>query len=430
MGLHLESAPAVVAEGLRRERGGFAWVVRDPETGAYAASAPRWQFIAEFLTADTRDVAEHEAVLLGVGPSSGALFGAVIHSTRRGQAQGGVRHWAYPSLEAFLRDGLRLSQGMTRKNALAHLWWGGGKGLIARGSDERSHEPGFRRALYREYGSFVSGLRGCYVTAEDVGTGPADMAEVADTTRFATCIPVERGGSGNPSAMTAAGVACAIDAALEFEDRTPADLRFAVQGGGNVGNALVAELLSRRAGRIVVSETDGERAGALRSAWEGRPVEVRCADVDDHSILAEPCDVLAPCALGGVLNPKTIPEVQARVVCGAANNPLEDTLRDAAALADRGITAVPDFVANRMGIVVCANEQYGNVRDDPDLARHLDRAWEGGIHQTTLRLLADAREHGITPQQAAIRRADALARELHPVWSHRGRRIIASLCGA
>jgi len=429
MGIHMASSPASVAEALRAEPGGLAWALRDSSARSYRPSAPRWRFLAEFLASATQDVHDHEAVFLGVGPSSSALFGVVVHSTRRGQAQGGVRRWEYPTLEAFLRDGLRLARGMTRKNALAHLWWGGGKGLIARNTSPPAETAGDRRSVYREYGHFVSALRGCYVTAEDVGTGPDDMAEIATTTRFATCLPADRGGRGNPSTMTAAGVACAIDAALAFRgDASAAGLRFAVQGGGNVGSALVAELLARGAERIVVAERSRDRCETLRSAWEGRPVDVRYAAPSDTGIMAEPCDVLAPCALGGVLDAKTIPEIRARIVCGSANNPLADEVRDALLLADRGVTFVPDFVANRMGIVTVCDEQFGSLADDSEIVQHLDPDWEGGVFATTRRILEDARNRGITPQAAALERADILAQETHPLLGHRGWRIIASLC--
>jgi glutamate dehydrogenase/leucine dehydrogenase len=425
----MASPPGAVAEALRAEPGGLAWAVRNPLAGGYRASTPRFGFLAEFLAGDSQDVHGHEAIFLGVGQQSGALFGAVVHSTRRGQAQGGVRRWEYPSLETFVRDGLRLAQAMTRKNALAHLWWGGGKGLIACDAGAHVEDPSFRRALYREYGSFVSALRGCYVTAEDVGTRPDDMAEIATTTRFATCLPADRGGRGDPSTMTAAGVARAIDAALAFRgEQSVAGLRVAVQGGGNTGSALVAELLARDAGRIVVAERSSERCERLRAVWTGRPVAVRHATPGDATILAEACDVLAPCALGGVLDATTIPEIKARIVCGSANNPLADDDRDAARLAERNITFVPDVVANRMGIVYVCNEQYGSLDDDDELTRHLDGDWEGGIFATTLRVLEDARTRGITPQAAALERADALAEQEHPIFGHRGWRIVEGLC--
>jgi glutamate dehydrogenase/leucine dehydrogenase len=330
-------------------------------------------------------------------------------------------------VEDLLRDGLRLSRGMTRKSALAGLWWGGGKGIVARPRGGGCDAPPARAALFREYGAFVSSLRGVYVTAEDAGTTPLDMAEVARTTRFATCIPREQGGSASPAAMTAAGVVCAIEAALAFHGIGSLEgRRVALQGTGNVGTELIAALLTRGA-RVVASEIDAERCGALADAYADRPIEVRAACPHDHSILAEPCDVLAPCALGGVLGPDTIGGIRARIVCGPANNQLVDEERDAQALRSRGITCVPDFLANRMGIVSCANEQYGSVNRDPMVLRHLDPEWPNGIHRTTRQVLELAETTDVTPTAAASRLADRLAEQPHPIWGHRGRQIIESL---
>jgi glutamate dehydrogenase/leucine dehydrogenase len=330
-------------------------------------------------------------------------------------------------MRELLDDGLRLSRGMTRKNALAGLWWGGGKGILARTAGVGDDEMPLRASLFREYGAFVSSLRGVYVTAEDAGTTPHDMEAIADATRFATCIPRERGGSANPAAMTAAGVLCAMEAALAFRDLGPLEgRRVAVQGTGNVGAELIARLLERGAS-VVASEIDAERRNLLADACSGRLLEIRPAEPGDDSILAEPCDVLAPCALGGVIGPKTIGSIEAAIVCGPANNPLVDEERDARALRRRGITAVPDFLANRMGIVSCCNEQYGSVNDDAMILRHLDPEWPNGIHQTTRQVLELAETTGVTPTAAASRLADHLGEQPHPIWGHRGPQIVDSL---
>ncbi len=428
MALDLASPPqrfaeVLVAAGLRR-----AWIVRDPGTGGYRASHPELQALAEHLDRDRRDCRDHEAVFLEVGSESGALLAAVIHKTVRGQAQGGVRHQAYPTIEALLHDGLRLSVGMTRKNALAGLWWGGGKGLIARAPDDDAGDDARRRLIYREYGAFVSSLRGCYVTAEDAGTGPDDMAEVFRATRFATCIPPQMGGAGNPSLLTAEGVACAMEAALHFLGRDSlAGSRVAVQGGGQVGSALIRTLLARSVARVVVSEVCAERCEMLRDAFADQPVEVRPEATGAEEILAEPCDIVAPCALGAVLGPKTIPTIRAAVVCGSANNPVVDEERDARSLQEHGIVCVPDVIANRMGIVHCADEQYGRVIGDPAVRRHLDRSWEGGIYRTALEIFERARALGTTPSAEANRLADEQAEQPHPIWGPRSQRIIDSL---
>jgi len=415
-------AEQMLASGVRR-----LWLAR-PHGSELACSHPGLAELADWLRRPESGECGHEAVFLGVGAESRALFGVFVHGTRRGQAQGGVRHWHYDSVGELLRDGLRLSRGMARKCALAGLWWGGGKAIIARAPGDEWQEPGFRERVYREFAGFVSSLRGCYVTAEDAGTGPDDMAHIQRHTRFVTCIPRELGGSGNPSPMTARGVVCAMEAALaccaqgDLAGRT-----VAMQGAGNVGSAMVDELLARGVARVVVAEPSAERRAALVARHPRASLELREAGPGCDDILAEPCDVLAPNALGGVLGPESIPRVRARLVCGAANNPLVDDERDARALAQRGIAYVPDFVANRMGIVQCANEHAGTLERDPEIWRHLDGDREDSIQAVTRRVLTEAHQHGTTPVAAANRLADQQTAELHPIWGHRAKRIIDAL---
>lgn len=423
----LDLSPEDFALELRR-RGGRAHVVTPPQGEGAVASSPWLRELADFLDEDRRDFHRHEGLFLATGPETGALFGAFVHRTVRGQAQGGLRHWPYERLDHFLRDGLRLSLGMSRKSALAQLWWGGGKGLIARPPGEDWRDPQWRRTLYREYGRFTTSLRGVYVTAEDVGTSPTDMAAIFETTRHATCVPREVGGSGNPSGATALGVVCAMEAALDVTGAgSLSGKRIVIQGGGNVAGFVIERLLERGVGKVVVSDLDEARCEELRRRHAGSPVEVRCVERGDAGILAEACDLLAPSALGGVLNPQTIPEIQAPIVCGAANNQLLDDQRDDADLAERGIVYVPDFVANRMGIVTCANESYGHVPRDPAVARHFDRDWEHSIFATTRKVLETAREGGVTTSDAANLLADEACSIPHPIWGHRGWQIVEGL---
>ncbi|UCE85424.1 MAG: Glu/Leu/Phe/Val dehydrogenase [Deltaproteobacteria bacterium] len=428
MGRILDLSPDAFARALREADPPRGHLVYRRDEARVEASHPMLDELAGWLCTESRDFRQHEAIFLAVGPETGALFGAFLYRTLRGQAQGGLRRWGYATVEDWLRDGLRLSVAMGRKNALAGLWWGGGKGLIADPADGRAADAGFRRTLYREYGAFVSSLRGCYVTAEDVGTTPDDVAQVFRRTRFVTCIPPAFGGSGNPSPATAAGVVCAMEAALAFQGAGElGGKRVAMQGAGQVGAAMIEMLLAKGVATVVASEISPERCGRLRETFAHRAVEVREVPPGDVGILAEPCDVLAPNALGGVIGPATIPTLQTRLVCGASNNPLVDEDRDDKALADRGILYVPDFVCNRMGIVSCANEAYGNLPDDPDVLRHLRRDAEGSIWRTTGRILEHARAQGITPVAAANQLADRLVEERHPIWGERTRAIIESL---
>jgi glutamate dehydrogenase/leucine dehydrogenase len=275
---------------------------------------------------------------------------------------------------------------------------------------------------------FITSLRGCYVTAEDVGTNVADMAQVFSTTRHTTCIPPELGGSGNPSVPTARGVVAGIEAALEFRGKGGIEGRsFAVQGCGNVGAPLIRFLLERGAGTVEAADLDATHVERLVVETRDPRLRARAVERDDDSILATVCDVVSPCAVGGTLNPDTIPTVRADIVCGAANNQLLDSDRDDAALHERGILYVPDFLVNRMGIVTCADEAAGCIPDDPLIERHLGRDWEHSISNALDRVLRAARESGRPPGAVATAEADRLSMERHPVFGHRGRRIIDRL---
>ncbi len=422
----LDLTPEKLAARLSQDGSGRAsWIRVD---GRLAASHPALEEVTSFLEEGVGGARGHEAVFLAVAPTSGALLGAFVHATARGQAQGGLRRAPYPDVQSFLADGLRLSWGMSRKSALAGLWWGGGKGLIAWPGDRSELEGDARRTLYQEYGDFVSSLDGCYVTAEDAGTRPEDVASVFTRTRFVTCIPPELGGVGNPAPATAAGVVRGIEAALEAMGRAGlAGRRIAMQGLGNVGAAMVDLLLARGVSGIAASDISAERCGELSHRWRDAPIEVRLTSAGDPSVLFEPCDVLVPNALGGVLGPATIPRLQTALVCGAANNPLEREERDGAALQARGIVYVPDFVVNRMGIVQVANEQSGRLAADPEVERHLDPNHPQGIPAVVKRILQRAREDGITPVEAANQMAERLAREPHPLFGFRTREILQAL---
>jgi glutamate dehydrogenase/leucine dehydrogenase len=446
------------------------FLVWDEEAGAVRASHPALASLSRLLAEDRRDFDRHEGVFVQVAPDTGVLQGAFVHRTCRGQGAGGVRFWHYDTIEDYLRDGLRLARGMTHKNALAGLWWGGGKGVMV---DPDAAAPGAggpapggsgaadaaggarRRRIYEEYGELLTSLRGCYVTAEDVGTSVEDMAAVFSRTRFTTCIPPALGGSGNPSLPTARGVVRGMEAALAHRGAGGlAGKTVAVQGLGHVGGPLVELLRERGVTRVLGSDLDEARCEALRRRWgadgaggdggggasgdrhgKGFTFEARAATGrDDLWILEQPADVFAPCATGGVLGPRTIPRLAAGIVCGAANNQLEDPERDDLLLHRRGVLYMPDFLVNRMGIVHCADEQYGYVGgEDPRLVQHLGGAaahadrWENSIYNLSLAILAAAARRDEPPARVALRLAEERSRELHPIWGHRGAAIIRAL---
>ncbi len=421
-------SPLEFVSFLRREKIRRFYFVYEPRSQHVLSSHPQLQALAEFIQGDRRDFAAHEGLFFRLTERYDTLQGAFVHRTRRGQAAGGVRYWTYDSVEDYLRDGLRLAKGMTHKNALAGLWWGGGKGVIARRPDVDPENLEIRKSLYSEYGLFVSSLKGCYVTAEDVGTTVADMANVFSRTRFTTCIPEDWGGSGNPSIPTARGVVSAMEAALDFLGMGALGGKtVAIQGMGNVGGPLLRFLFEKGVGRIIACDIHPRNAEALGRAAAGLELDIRTVPCGDDSIFREPCDVFSPNATGAVLNPRTIPLLKAKVVCGAANNQLEDPERDDADLFQRGIVYVPDFLANRMGIVNAANEQYGYVTGDPLYERHLSRDWDQSVFQTTRRVLEESRKRGVPTGRIALQTAERLSLEPHPVFGHRGRQIIASL---
>lgn len=421
-------SPVDFVSFLRAEKIRRFYLVYDPINEHVQSSHPQVQPLAKFIGSDRRDFAGHEGLFFQLTDRYDTLQGGFVHRTCRGQAAGGVRYWTYNSVEDYMRDGLRLAKGMTHKNALAGLWWGGGKGVMARRPDVDYDNPEVRKYLYSEYGRFISSLRGCYITAEDVGTTVADIANVFSRTRFSICIPEDWGGSGNPSIPTARGVVCAMEAALEFlkmGDLTGKTI--AIQGMGNVGGPLIRFLFEKGVRKIIACDLDARLVDSLRATSIGLDLEIRTVSCGDDSIFREECDIFSPNATGAVLNPRTIPLIKAKIVCGAANNQLEDPNRDDSALFDRGIIYMPDFLANRMGIVNAANEQYGYITDDPLFERHLSRDWQYSIFQTALRVLRESKETGEPTGRIAVRQAEKLSLEPHPIFGHRGRQIIDSL---
>jgi glutamate dehydrogenase/leucine dehydrogenase len=404
------------------------YFVHDAGSRSVKSSHAQLQPIAEFIQSDRRDFLGHEGLFFQVSRRHDTLQGAFVHRTCRGAAAGGVRYWHYDTVEGYLRDGLRLAIGMTHKNALAGLWWGGGKGVMARNPDVDRDDPEVRASLYREYGELMTSLRGCYVTAEDVGTFVKDMAHVFAKTRFTTCIPPELGGSGNPSIPTARGVIAGMEAALDFLGDPGLEGRsVAIQGMGNVGSPLIRFLFEKKVGKVIACDINPDYVWRLKEELGGAGLEARLASEEDDSIFRTECDVLAPCATGAILNPRTIPLIKARIVCGAANNQLEDPDRDDRLLHEKGTLYVPDFLTNRMGIVNCADEHAGSLPDDPLVERHLNRDWGYSIYKMGLKVLEQSRATGEPPSGVARAMADKLSLETNPVFGHRGVQIIKAL---
>jgi leucine dehydrogenase len=407
------------------------YFVYDSDNKQLISSHPQLQPIADYFIADKRDFMEHEGFFVQLNHKYNTLLGAFVHQTKRGQAAGGVRYWHYTTMEDYFRDGLRLAKGMTRKNALAGLWWGGGKGVMSFNPALDKMDKQVRKELYEDYGRFMTSLGGCYVTAEDVGTNVTDMEHIFSQTRFTTCIPSFLGGSGNPSIPTAQGVVCGMEAALEFcRMGTLENKMIAVQGMGNVSQPLIRFLFEKGAAKVTASDIFPELAAKVKKMFKSQNFEALLVKAGDDSIFRLECDILSPCATGAVLNSQTIPLIKAKIICGAANNQLEDTQRDDQLLFDNGKIYVPDFLTNRMGIVNCANEQYGFVDNDPAIEQHLTKEWEFSIHQTALNVLQSSKKNNLSSAKIALEMADKLSLEEHPIFGHRGVQIIQSLAAS
>jgi leucine dehydrogenase len=329
-------------------------------------------------------ISTHEQVLIGHDAANGYRGIVAIHSTALGPAVGGTRFWNYASEEEALVDALRLSHGMTYKNALAGLPLGGGKSIIIGDSKEPNRE-----ALLRAHGRFVDTLDGRYITAEDVGTSPADMEIVRLETQHVAGL---LGRSGDPSPFTARGVFRAIQASMRFLRDTDdlSGVTIALQGCGNVGYNL-ARLLHEARAKLIVSDVHEKSVSRVVE-------EFAAQEVAASEIFSVPANVFAPCALGGVINDRTIPELKVQIVAGAANNQLLEE-RHGTMLRERNILYAPDYVANAGGILNGCVELLGWEADHA--LRKVDE-----IYDTVLRIFESARAEGITTNKAADRLAE------------------------
>jgi leucine dehydrogenase len=351
----------------------------------------------------------HERVLFCSNPEVGLQAIIAVHSTVLGPGLGGVRMWPYKSMDDALLDVLRLSRGMTYKSAAAGLHLGGGKAVILGDPKKDKSEE-----LLRSFGRYVESLGGLYITAEDVGTDMEDMETVLTETRWVTGVSASNGGGGDPSPVTAFGVLLGIKAAVQWQlgDASLKGKTVAIQGLGSVGYHL-ARYLKDEGAKIFGADIDPE---AIATAREELGVEI----VPTAEILEVQCDVLAPCALGAVLNDRTIPKLRCKVVAGAANNQLEKEERDGQALHDRGILYAPDFVGNAGGLINVYNELQGYNRDT---AMRMAR----GIHNGMTRLFEIARAQSIPTYKAAERLAEERIARARGLGSRHWSRSISRL---
>ena len=301
---------------------------------------------------DTREFDGHELVVFGHDARTGLRAIIAIHSTALGPAAGGCRMWPYATTAVAMADVLRLSRGMSYKNAMAGLPLGGGKAVII--GDSRKAKTA---ELFEAFGRLVESLGGRYVTAEDVGTTITDMSNVARATRYVAGLGTAPGrAGGDPGPKTALGVHLGIKAAVKFR-LGRSDLKgvkVAIQGLGGVGQHLCG-LLAAEGAELFVADVQPAAVQRAQEQFKAHPVAV-------EEVLALDVDVLSPCALGAVLNSKSIPKLRARIVAGAANNQLAQD-GDGAALQAASILYAPDYVINAGGIISVSREYQGGASE-------------------------------------------------------------------
>ncbi len=296
---------------------------------------------------DAPDYDAHEGVHVLTDAATGLQAIIAIHSTHLGPAAGGCRWWTYADDAAALTDALRLSRGMSYKNAMAGLPMGGGKAVVLKGAAKTD-------ALLEAFGGVIDSLGGRYVTAEDVGMSDADMSVIARRTRHVSGLPVAGGAAGgNPGPSTAEGVFVGMRAAVRHklgrDDFT--GVHVAIQGLGSVGAALAGKLAAAGA-RLTVADLDEPRAARVAA-------DTGATAVANDRIMQVAADVFSPNALGAILTGDSIAALDVAVVAGAANNQLA-TPDDGARIAARGILYAPDYVINAGGIINVVAEYLGN----------------------------------------------------------------------
>jgi leucine dehydrogenase len=326
----------------------------------------------------------HEQLVLCQDSASGYRGIIAIHSTVLGPALGGTRFWNYASDDEAIVDALRLARGMTYKNAVAGLNLGGGKSVII-GNNKTTD----REMIFRAHGRFVESLGGRYITAEDVGTSTADMDYVHMETDYVSGLA---GRSGDPSPVTAHGVFRAIQASAKerWGSDDLSNKAVAIQGCGHVGYYLAKELHEAGA-TLIVTDIDADRVKRVVTEFNARAVA-------SDEIYGVKADVFAPCALGAIINDKTIPQLKVEIVAGAANNQLLEE-RHGIELDSRNIMYAPDYVANAGGVINVYSELAGWTS-----ARSFRKADE--IYDTIRKVFAIAREEKIPTYLAADRLAE------------------------
>ncbi|KWW11455.1 MULTISPECIES: branched-chain amino acid dehydrogenase [Bacillaceae] len=330
---------------------------------------------------------DYEQLLFCQDKQSGLKAIIAIHDTTLGPALGGTRMWTYASEEDAIEDALRLSKGMTYKNAAAGLNLGGGKTVII--GDPRKDK---NEEMFRAFGRYIQGLNGRYITAEDVGTTVEDMDLIHEETDFVTGISPAFGSSGNPSPVTAYGVYRGMKAAAKeaFGTDSLEGKVVAVQGVGNVAYNLCRHLHEEGA-KLIVTDINKDSVARAVEAFGATAVNT-------DEIYGVECDIYAPCALGAVINDQTINQIKAKVIAGAANNQLKEAVHGDQ-IHEKGIIYAPDYVINAGGVINVADELLGYNRE-----RALKKVEM--VYDTIERVIEIAKRDQIPTYKAADRMAE------------------------
>jgi leucine dehydrogenase len=326
----------------------------------------------------------HEQVSLYQDPASGYRGIIAVHDTRLGPALGGTRFWHYHDDREALVDALRLSRGMTYKAAVAGLNLGGGKSVIIGDNKTTRREP-----IFRAHGRHVESLNGRYITAEDVGTSTTDMEFIRAETEHVTGL---LGKSGDPSPVTAYGVYRGIKACahVRYGSDSLSGKTIVVQGCGHVGYSL-CKFLFEEGAKLLVADIDPQRVKTVVQ-------DFKAVALKEEDVYRQEADIFAPCALGAVINDKTLPQFKVDIIAGAANNQLAED-RHGQLIEARGILYAPDYVINGGGLINVNAELHGW-----SLERARNKA--GEIYDTILRVFDIAKEERIPSYQAADRLAE------------------------
>ena len=327
----------------------------------------------------------HERILICQDEITGLKAIVAVHSTICGPALGGTRMWNYASSEEALTDVMRLSRGMTYKNAISGLNLGGGKAVII-GDSKTQKSP----ALFEKFGEFIDSLNGSYITAEDVGISPDDMLHVAKSTQFVTGLP---GKKGDPSPVTAYGVYMGMKAAAKFKYGKDSlhGRKIAVQGIGHVGDYLL-QYLHKEGATLTITDIN---ENALKNAAK----KYNCDVVSPSKIYEVDMDIYAPCALGATVNDNTIAKMNCSIIAGAANNQLEDENIHGLKLMKNDVLYAPDYLINAGGVMNC----YAEVHD---ISSEEVMEMAGDIYNTTMKIFELSSSQEIPTYLAANRIAE------------------------